>query len=67
MLVGTTMAGNTHALLGPWLAAMAAPARFIESEMTSNDLRYRSPAFAAGFMVLVALWAWFALHLTGAA
>ncbi|MGB3540335.1 MAG: MAPEG family protein [Mesorhizobium sp.] len=34
--------------------------------VTSNDLRYRSPAFAAGFVVLVALWAWFALHLTGA-
>ncbi|HEY4193874.1 MAG TPA: MAPEG family protein [Mesorhizobium sp.] len=34
--------------------------------VTSNDLRYRSPAFAAGFIVLVILWIWFALHLTGA-
>jgi hypothetical protein len=34
--------------------------------VTGNDLRYRSPAFAAGFVVLVALWVWFALHLTGA-
>jgi hypothetical protein len=35
--------------------------------VTSNDLRYRSPAFAAGFVVLVVMWAVFALHLLGAA
>lgn len=34
--------------------------------VTSNDLRVRSPVFAAGFLVLVVLWAWFALHLAGA-
>ena len=34
--------------------------------VTSNDLRYRSPLFAAGFVVLVVMWALFALHLSGA-
>ena len=34
--------------------------------VTSNNLRYRSPAFAAGFVVLFAIWIWFALHLLGA-
>lgn len=28
--------------------------------VTSNDLRYRSPLFAAGFVVLAAMWAWLA-------
>lgn len=35
--------------------------------VTSNNLRYRSPLFAAGFIVLVVLWIWFALHLLGVA
>lgn len=26
--------------------------------VTSNDLRYRSPLFALGFVVLAAMWAW---------
>lgn len=34
--------------------------------VTSNKLRYRSSAFATGFLVLVVLWIWFALHLLGA-
>ncbi|MBY3237835.1 hypothetical protein HFO17_25410 [Rhizobium laguerreae] len=28
--------------------------------VTSNDLRYRSPIFAAGYLVLVAMWIWLA-------
>jgi hypothetical protein len=31
--------------------------------LTSNRIRYRQPAFSAGFLVLAALWVWFALHL----
>lgn len=34
--------------------------------VTSNDLRHRSPLFATGFLILVILWFWFALHLLGA-
>ena len=34
--------------------------------VTSNNLRIRSLAFAVGFIVLVLMWAWFALHLAGA-
>lgn len=28
--------------------------------VTSNDLRYRSPIFAAGYLVLAAMWGWLA-------
>lgn len=28
--------------------------------VTSNDLRYRSPIFAAGYLVLAAMWIWLA-------
>ena len=35
--------------------------------VTSNNLRIRSPVFAAGFVVLVLMWVWFALHLAGVA
>jgi hypothetical protein len=34
--------------------------------VTSNNLRIRSLTFAVGFIVLVLMWAWFALHLAGA-
>lgn len=30
-----------------------------------NRVRHRSPAFALGFVMLVVLWVWFALHLLG--
>lgn len=29
--------------------------------VTSNDLRYRSPIFAAGYLVLAAMWVWLAI------
>jgi hypothetical protein len=29
--------------------------------VTSNDLRYRSPIFAAGYIVLAAMWVWLAV------
>lgn len=34
--------------------------------VTGNDLRYRSPLFAAGFLVLVGMWGLLALHLLNA-
>jgi hypothetical protein len=31
--------------------------------VTSNRIRYRSPTFAVGYVVLGIMWVWFALHL----
>jgi hypothetical protein len=31
--------------------------------VTSNRIRYRSPVFALGYLVLGIMWLWFALHL----
>jgi len=31
--------------------------------VTSNRIRYRSPVFALGYLVLGVMWLWFALHL----
>ncbi|KQZ30749.1 hypothetical protein ASD50_17185 [Mesorhizobium sp. Root552] len=33
--------------------------------VTSNNLRIRSLSFAAGFVIVVLMWAWFSLHLAG--
>lgn len=33
--------------------------------VTSNRIRYRQPAFTLGFLVLLVLWVWFALHIAG--
>jgi hypothetical protein len=57
--------GVSHvAVVLAWLFVLA---RYLHAfiHVTSNNLRYRSPAFATGFLVLVALWSWFALHLLG--
>ena len=50
------------------LAWLFIVARYLHAfvHVTSNDLRYRSPLFAAGFVILVVLWIWFSLHLLGA-
>jgi hypothetical protein len=48
-----------------WLFVLA---RYVHAfiHVGSNNLRLRSPAFAAGFAILVLMWIWFALHLLGA-
>lgn len=52
-----------------WIAVTLAwifvATRYIHAfvHVTSNDLRLRSPAFAAGFIVLALMWGWLALHL----
>jgi len=33
--------------------------------VTSNRIRHRQPAFTLGFLVLLAMWIWFALHIAG--
>jgi hypothetical protein len=50
------------------LAWLFVVARYVHAfiHVGSNNLRYRSPAFAAGFLILAAMWLWFALHLAGA-
>lgn len=50
------------------LAWMFVLARYVHAfiHVGSNNLRHRSPAFAAGFAILVLMWIWFALHLLGA-
>lgn len=50
------------------LAWLFIVARYLHAfvHVTSNDLRYRSPLFAAGFVILVVLWIWFSMHLLGA-
>ncbi len=47
------------------LAWIFAISRYVHAwvHLTSNRIRYRQPAFSAGFLALAALWIWFALHL----
>ena len=33
--------------------------------VTTNRIRHRQPAFTAGFLVLLVMWLWFALHIAG--
>lgn len=49
-----------------WLFVLS---RYVHAgvHVTSNDLRIRSLVFAAGFVILVLMWIWFALHLAGVA
>ena len=61
-------ATNGVSYIAVTLAWLFVIARYLHAlvHVTSNDLRYRSPLFAAGFLILVILWGWFALHLLGA-
>ena len=47
------------------LAWIFVATRYIHAvvHVTSNDVRLRSPAFAAGALVLFLMWVWLALHL----
>lgn len=54
--------------VGPWTAALAwlfVASRYVHTaiHVTSNRIRYRQPAFAAGFLVLLVMWALLAVHL----
>ncbi len=59
ILLYITEADNLVAVVLAWLfVALRYAHAYVH--VTSNNLRYRSPLFAAGFLVLAAMWAWLA-------
>jgi len=59
ILLYITEADNLVAVVLAWLfVALRYAHAYVH--VTSNDLRYRSPLFAAGFVVLAGMWAWLA-------
>ena len=59
ILLYITEADNLPAIALAWLFVILRYAHAYV-HVTSNDLRFRSPLFAAGFVVLGAMWAWLA-------
>ncbi len=60
ILLYMTEADNLIALVLAWIfVALRYAHAYVH--VTSNDLRYRSPLFAAGYVVLGAMWAWLAV------
>ena len=56
--------------VGMWSVALAwlfVVSRYAHAfiHVTSNRIRYRQPAFTAGFAMLIVLWAMLAIHLVG--
>ncbi|MBB3967131.1 hypothetical protein GGQ67_004826 [Rhizobium metallidurans] len=60
ILLYMTEADNLIALVLAWIFVAL---RYVHAfvHVTSNDLRYRSPLFAAGYVVLGAMWVWLAV------
>jgi hypothetical protein len=57
-----TQADNLPAVLLAWLFVASRYAHaFVH--VTSNNLRYRSPLFALGFLALVGMWVWLGIWL----
>jgi hypothetical protein len=57
VLLYITEADNLPAVILAWLfVALRYGHAYVH--VTSNNLRYRSPLFAAGFVVLFCMWAW---------
>ena len=59
-------AAGTVAIVLAWLFVVS---RYVHSyiHITSNRIRYRQPAFSAGFLAVALLWLALAVHLIGAA
>jgi len=57
ILLYVTEADNLVALGLAW-AFVALRCAHAAIHVTSNDLRYRSPIFAAGYLALAAMWVW---------
>ncbi len=57
-----TQADNLPAVCAAWIF-VATRYGHAYVHVTSNNLRYRSPLFALGFLVLVGLWAWLGIWL----
>ncbi|KQV68455.1 MAPEG family protein [Rhizobium sp. Root1220] len=63
ILLYITEADNIVALVLAWIfVALRYAHAFIH--VTSNRIRYRSPLFAAGYIVLGAMWVWLAVWMT---
>jgi hypothetical protein len=60
ILLYMTEADNLAAVVLAWLFVAL---RYLHAfvHVTSNDLRYRSPLFAVGYVVLGAMWLWLAV------
>jgi hypothetical protein len=60
-----TGGAGTLALTLAWLFVAS---RYVHAYIhtTSNRIRFRQPAFTAGYLALGLMWIWFALHLLGA-
>lgn len=57
-----TQADNLPAVILAWIFVATRYAHaFVH--VTSNNLRYRSPLFAAGFLVLAGMWVWLGIWL----
>ncbi|MGG6896095.1 MULTISPECIES: MAPEG family protein [Rhizobium] len=62
ILLYTTQADNLPSVILAWIFVVARYAHaFVH--VTSNDLRYRSPLFALGFVALVGMWIWLGVWL----
>ncbi|MBY4610040.1 MAPEG family protein [Rhizobium sp. 9T] len=59
ILLYVTEADNLVAVTLAWVFVALRYAHAV-IHVTSNDLRYRSPIFAAGYLVLAAMWVWLA-------
>ena len=63
VLLYITEADNLPAVVLAWIfVALRYMHAFVH--VTSNNLRYRSPLFAAGYVVLGAMWLWLAVWMT---
>ncbi|NTJ66872.1 hypothetical protein G6M50_19310 [Agrobacterium rhizogenes] len=63
ILLYTTQADNLPAVILAWIFVATRYAHaFVH--VTSNNLRYRSPLFALGFVALVCMWGWLGIWLT---
>lgn len=57
IILYTAQADNLPAVILAWIFVLCRYAHaFVH--VTSNDLRYRSPLFALGFVALVGMWVW---------
>ncbi|MFS8047930.1 MAPEG family protein [Rhizobium sp. BR 314] len=62
VLLYTTQADNLPSVILAWIFVATRYAHaFVH--VTSNDLRYRSPLFALGFVALVGMWVWLGIWL----
>jgi hypothetical protein len=62
ILLYTTQADNLPAVILAWIFVATRYAHaFVH--VTSNNLRYRSPLFALGFVALVCMWGWLGIWL----